>query len=182
MRGGEAERQKFGTGWSPFVRWPGKMCTKNTSVSLTTAEIKVWHIQRVDTWNNQLREVGEAGAAWNQKRWRAGQRRNNNSGKRFMLNCMGYKAITCSDPSFKSRFLIEGHIGQARVECKPSVQRLIAKPSRARIGTMGWETSWDWRLLWRRDAWLYQWIWDWEWEEGKIKGKWYIPALRACDG
>lgn len=37
MRGGEADRQRqrFGMGWSPFVKWPGQMCNKNTSVSLT---------------------------------------------------------------------------------------------------------------------------------------------------
>lgn len=63
-------------------------------------------------------------------------------GKCFMLNYMGYKEITCFDPGFKIRFLIEGHIGQGRVVSKPSVQRLIVKPSRARIGTMGSETSW----------------------------------------
>lgn len=37
MREGEADRQRqrFGMGWSFFVRWPGQMYNKNTSVSLT---------------------------------------------------------------------------------------------------------------------------------------------------
>lgn len=77
-----------------------------------------------------------------------------------MLNCMGYKEITCFDPSFKIRFLIEGHIGQGRVVSKPSVQSLIVKQVELELG------QWDQKLAGiegyfggETPRWLYQWIW-----------------------
>lgn len=51
-----------------------------------------------------------------------------------MLNCVGCKEIICSGLSFKTRLLSEGHIGQVRVESKPSVQRLNIKPVEPELG------------------------------------------------